>query len=180
MNDGEQQEQTERIRQFMEQQSTDQLLQIWTKGEEAEWTAQALDIARQTLESRVGALPTGLRQALAEESASGVEEVSEEPDTYHDLRIVVRIAKAAKAIGWAILGLVAIYILLDAVSLVFRLPPFNYQDTTFDQGVTFNVVRSWVFPVLYGGFFFAILQAVGEGLFVLLDIEDNTRGAGKP
>ncbi len=36
MNDGEQQEQTDRIRQFMEQQSTDQLLQIWTKGEEAE------------------------------------------------------------------------------------------------------------------------------------------------
>ncbi len=129
----------------------------------------------------MGALPTGLRQALAgEESASGVAEVSAEPDTYHDLSIVVRIAKAAKTIGWAILGLVAIYILLDAVFLVFRLPPFNYQDATFDQGVAFNLVRSWMFPVLYGGFFFVILQAVGEGLYILLDIEDNTRGAGKP
>jgi hypothetical protein len=98
-------------------------------------------------------------------------DVEEEDDTYHDSKSISAIAMIANVMAWVLLVLsVAGLIVLGVV----------IYDARASIGGTANGVFSIVsaiVPFFPGFFFFVVLKAVAEGLYVLIDIEANTRRA---
>lgn len=105
----------------------------------------------------------------------GIEEVViaevEEPeaDTYHDYKTISNIAMIANVLAWVLLvltvgGLIVLGVVIyDARASI----------GSSASGI-FSVINAIV-PFFPGFFFFVVLKAVAEGLYVLVDIEANTR-----
>ena len=95
-------------------------------------------------------------------------EVDDE-DTYHDSKSISSIAMIANVMAWVILVLTVIGIIVLGVVI---------YDARATIGGTANgifSVVSAVVPFFPGFFFFVALKAIAEGLYVLIDIEANTR-----
>ena len=97
--------------------------------------------------------------------------------TYYTLDKVLRITKGLKIASWVIAGFygyqlavgLTVFILQVSRHLIYIGGP-----TDFLQQI------SWVFQSSMAGLiFFISLQAIAEGLLILLDIEDNTRRAAR-
>ncbi len=91
-----------------------------------------------------------------------------EEDTYHSYKTVSSIAMIANVMAWVLLVLSVVGLLVLGW-LVWE----NRATITGTSGI-FQVVNLIV-PFFPGFFFFAVLKAVSEGLYVLIDIEANTR-----
>jgi hypothetical protein len=98
------------------------------------------------------------------------EEKKEKSDLYHNPETLWRIAGWARVISWITLALVLIsvgYNIYQFVqSIIAQKPPFT-QLIYPGASVLYNLG--------IGVFFFLVLQAVAEGIYILLDIEENTR-----
>ena len=122
-------------------------------------------------------------QLIDDMDTETTEEPSEDEDTYHEFDRVVRIASVAKVFSWISLGVCLLLIALDvflvssAVSGAAALPPY---DPSYIVARTWNAIATSAIPILFSGFFFVLLQAVSEGIYILLDIEDNTRRTASP
>jgi hypothetical protein len=94
---------------------------------------------------------------------------ADEEDTYHDSKAISSIAMIANVMAWVILVLTVIGVIVLGVVI---------YDARATIGGTpngiFSVVSALV-PFFPGFFFFVALKAVAEGLYVLIDIEANTR-----
>ena len=92
-----------------------------------------------------------------------------EPDLYHRPNRLVRISSFANILSWISLAFVAFFL----VTFLF----IFYQ--AIGQGATFMNMLSTVILVVaiivVGLFFFVLLQAIAEGIFLLMDIEENSR-----
>jgi hypothetical protein len=113
-------------------------------------------------------------------ATEAIEEPSEDEDTYHDFDKVVRIATVAKILSWISLGVCVLLLVLDVfliVSIVQGAATLPQGDPGYTISRNLNTIVTSTVPILSSGFFFALLQAVSEGIYILLDIEDNTRRA---
>jgi hypothetical protein len=99
--------------------------------------------------------------------------------TYFDRDIVLTIAQWALILSWVGGG---IYLLTWLASLGQFLVQFT-NGLFFAKGMAFfdtlNLFTSYLLQPLQGVIFFFTLQGIGQGLRILMDIEDNTRRAAK-
>ncbi len=99
--------------------------------------------------------------------------------TYFDRDLVLRLARWAGRIAWAILG---IYLFTWLVSFIQFLIQFA-SGMFFYKGQNFVDVISYFTPQLLqplpGFVYFFALQAIGKVLLILMDMEDNTRRAAR-
>jgi len=93
---------------------------------------------------------------------------SEGEDLYHDEAKLMRVAGWANAVSWIILALAAIF----SFSGVF----LQLQQGALRLGINGILgMISTLFILLVGGFFFVLLQAIGEGIYLFMDIEEHLR-----
>jgi hypothetical protein len=158
---------TAQVRQRMRERDTDSLLAIWSRQDGEGWSADAYEIVRQTLLER-GITPPGPQAAPVGTSAA---DSDEEEDLYHSFDRLLRVASWAGTLSWLFLGLAAV-LLAYAVFMLFSglLAPFgaNLIGLLLQFAAVFGVG-------LFLAFFFVVLQALGQIILLLLDIEDNTR-----
>jgi hypothetical protein len=97
--------------------------------------------------------------------------------TYFDKDTIVRLARFLKIASWIVAG---VYIYQFAVSMLIFILQL-YRHLVYIGGPTDVLLQIlWlVQPTLAGLIFFAALQAIAQGLLILLDIEDNTRRAAR-
>jgi hypothetical protein len=100
----------------------------------------------------------------------------EEEETFYNYKHLTNIASWAKLLSWIVLvlGVVFLFAIIAVVVQIF--PQFSSGTSPV------QVLPSILTYVMYGflcGFLFVILQAVAEGIYVLMDIEENTKKAIK-
>ncbi len=95
---------------------------------------------------------------------------SKEADIYHTPETLDQISNQAKWLSWAFMG-IGIFILVANLTIEFK--------AMAQSGILANIpsLLNSLFVPLVCGFFYVLLQAVSEGIFLFMDIEDNTRGA---
>lgn len=101
------------------------------------------------------------------------EDVEEEVvETYHNPNKLIRIATWSNTISWitlvvaVALGIVKLYLNINQVQQYAEVPPVAYM----------YYVGDGVVSIVIGVFYFLVLQAVSEGINILLDIHENTAG----
>jgi hypothetical protein len=95
-----------------------------------------------------------------------------EEDTYHTPETLDQISTQAKWLSWAFVA-IGVFILVANLSIEFK--------AMAQSGILANLpsLLNALFVPLVCGFFYILLQAVSEGIFLFMDIEDNTRGAAR-
>ncbi|MFZ5809638.1 MAG: hypothetical protein ACOY16_10200 [Chloroflexota bacterium] len=95
-------------------------------------------------------------------------EEPEEEDLYHDEAKLMRIAGWANAASWVILVIAGAFSLIGVF--------IQLSQGALKAGVSGILgLLSTLFILLVGGFFFVLLQAVGEGIYLVMDIEEHLR-----
>jgi len=94
-----------------------------------------------------------------------------EEDTYHSYKSISSIAMLANVMAWVLLVLSIIGMIVLGIVI------WEARTTITGTNGIFSVVSAIV-PFFPGFFFFVVLKAISEGLYVLIDIEANTRRAG--
>jgi hypothetical protein len=93
-------------------------------------------------------------------------------DTYHDQDSMMRIAVYAARIAW--LFLVLTLIVAGVIGYLIYLTATSRIGT---EQLLLNI-PSYLVPFFLGGFFWILLRLISEGVYILMDIEDNTRQPG--
>ncbi len=97
-----------------------------------------------------------------------LKEEGEGEDLYHDEAKLMRVAGWANAVAWIILALAAIFSLSGVI--------LQIQQGALRLGINGILgLISTLFILLVGGFFFIILQAISEGIYLFMDIEEHLR-----
>ncbi len=96
-----------------------------------------------------------------------------ESDTYHDQKTMMRISVYASRLSMLFLVL---FLLVGAVIAMFI---WWYISGRFALEIFIAYMMYALGPFLLSGFFWIALQFISEGIYLLLDIEDNTRSAKK-
>ncbi len=95
--------------------------------------------------------------------------------TYFDRDAVIKLARTAGILAWIVLG---IYVFTTAVSVVQFLLQFA-TGIYYQKGMSIFDVAGYFTPYLLqpipGLVYFIGLKFAEHGLFILLDVEDNTR-----
>lgn len=167
-------EQRESIRIRMKQKSTAELLDIWKKNDRCEWTDEAFEIMGEILSARVGSLPAQGQVAESQEEKTDQGSDGQEEDTYHDFNTLVRISSWAKFLSWFALGLLILLFVLDILAVVLIVRQEGL-DSSYLSGMLWTPLVSSTVPMLCSAAFFIIMQVIAEGVYLLADIEDNTR-----
>jgi len=109
-----------------------------------------------------------------EEKPDTYHELEEKPDTYHDQEKLIRLAGTAGRISWLFLvlfvvaGLIIVYLGWYFISNHMAIEQF------------FLTLPTFMVPFFLGGFFWIALKLISEGIYILMDIEDNTRRPKSP
>jgi hypothetical protein len=93
----------------------------------------------------------------------------EEEDTYHDYKSINNIAMIANVMAWVLLVISVIGVIILGVVV------YDARSTIGGTANGIFSVVSAIVPLFPGFFFFVVLKAIAEGLYVLMDIEANTR-----
>ena len=152
------------VRQRMRERDTESLLKIWRREDGEGWSDEAYEIVRQTLVER-GVEPPAVSAVRAPST------VEDEEDVYHSFGRLMSVASWAAALSWLFLGL-AVLLLLAAASSLYQLA---LSVRGFDTGTAMVQFIAQAVAALVCAFFFVLSQAVGQVIYVLLDIEENTR-----
>ncbi len=90
-------------------------------------------------------------------------------DTYHNQDSMMRIAVYAERISWLFLVLTLI-----VAGVIFYLIYLTATGQIGTEQLMLNI-PSYLVPLFLGGFFWILLRLISEGVYILMDIEDNTR-----
>ncbi len=88
-------------------------------------------------------------------------------ETYHDPDALFRISSWANVLSWAIL---VVYLILFIAQVVIQ-----FQNTRGFNISTALTVVSLLSNLLIGAFFFVVLRAISEGIYIFLEIEEDTK-----
>jgi hypothetical protein len=91
----------------------------------------------------------------------------ESNETYHDPDALFRISSWANFLSWAIL---VVYLILFIAQVVIQ-----FQNTRGFNLTTALTVVSLLSNLLIGAFFFVVLRAISEGIYIFLEIEEDTK-----
>src|SRR4030042_4119861 len=94
-------------------------------------------------------------------------------DTYHEQGALLGIATTAGWLSWVFLALSAVVggVILYLVYLTAT------TRIAIEQFVL--TLPTYLVPLFLGAFFWIVLRLISEGVYLLMDIEDNTRGTDK-
>ena len=154
---------------------TADLVAIWKKNDRSAWTDEAFDVVREILLERLGELPT----QTEDDESEAASQPDKTEDTFHSFDRLARVASWATSVSWFFLG---------AALLLFGASLFAaYYDLTNMIGMVAEYELVQFIPALIGRFYstlvslfyFVMLQAVAEIIYLLLDIEDNTRPSAR-
>lgn len=97
--------------------------------------------------------------------------------TYFDKDTVLRLTHLLKIASWIVAGIYIYQLILNLGIFILQL----IRGLVYIGGPTdFMLQLGWqIQPSLAGLIFFVALQAIAQGLLILLDIEDNTRRAAR-
>jgi hypothetical protein len=159
MDDLQRAEHIQQIHATLEQRETEDLLKIYQQNNRDEWTPEAFEAIRQILLERNASIPD---QAPLEEE--------EEVDSFSDGDSLINLASRAKELSWVFILLFFVLVVVDVLAF---LPTLLSRDSA--------AISIW--PFLIGliaslglcGFFWVALQAIGEMIYLFMDIEENTR-----
>jgi len=182
MNSDQNLERVQQIRATLEDRDSEDLLDIWRTNDREEWSPETFEAIREILIARNASIPPqneppqpgqasapgGLEPAAGPESGSAAP--AEEFETYSDKQTLFTIASRAKTISSFFIGL---FILIVLANVVLFLQASSSLGSLV-QGLTL-MLFSLALPLLICGFFWVVLQAIGEGIYLLMDIEENTR-----
>ncbi len=101
-----------------------------------------------------------------------VEAVEEKADLYHNPVRLSRISTWANILSWISLVTGTAFFVMVLVSIITSVVNFGGQVGVMD--LLPSILNGLIFFVL-GGFIFVLLQALAEGIYLFMDIEDNTR-----
>ena len=154
----------------MQEKETEELLDIWKRSDRDEWSDDAFEIIHNILLERLGSVPEqGVVTEKAEDESAQDESEEEKMDTYHMPDNLFRISTWANTLAWVILGL-SVILLVGTLIIEFQ------QGAILNWAGVFSLLNSFL-TLLVGGFFFVVLRALAEIIYILMDIEDNTRQA---
>lgn len=146
----------------LETRGTEDLLNIWHLHDRDEWTESAFEAVHDILSDRLGSVPEPDPSQVSE-SKDGAEDESSWPEFLHDSDRVFSLSYWARVLAWAMLLL---YVGTTAWNLVNSWP--GYQ--AFAQPTRLLSLIPAVLPIVLGVAYFVILQAVSQGLLLLVDI----------
>jgi hypothetical protein len=154
----------QQIQQRMQEKDTEELLDIWKRNDRSEWTDVAFEVVREILVERIGEAPP------QNTPGTDVSDEEDEEDTFHNTRRITLLAEIALKLSWlfVIWGVVFTGILYYQ-----HLQNRYYSNQNFLDLVS-NFGAPLMIPFLCV-FMFVLCRAIGEGLYVLLDIEANSR-----
>jgi hypothetical protein len=90
-------------------------------------------------------------------------------DTYHDQKALIRIADIAGWLSWLFLVLFVVVGLIIGYLVYY----FIANHIAFEQFIL--TLPTFLVPFFLGGFFWIGLKVIDEALYLLLDLEENTR-----
>ncbi len=159
MDDQHRVERIDGIRRQLETRDTEDLLEIWQKNDRDEWTPEAFDAIQGILTARNVSLPQ-----------QETDDLPEEADTYHDSQRLVRISSVARGISWLAIVLLGLSVILSVF--------YFLQSLSTGGSLAFALATGLIVllgPILFFGFIWVVLQVVAEGIYLFMDIEENTR-----
>jgi hypothetical protein len=106
-----------------------------------------------------------MTEQIETETEQVLKEKVEEEDLYHKPSRLVRIALWANTISWVILALTVVTIGVN----------IYYMALNGIGSFTFVPVLNMLYSLSVGVFFFLTLQALSEGIYILMDIKDDVR-----
>lgn len=163
------------VRQRLREQDTEELIQIWKKHDQTEWTDEAFEIISEILLERTGTLPT----PSATEAAAPIADADSAQDTYYNFEHLMNVTTWARTLAWFFMGAAGLLLLMSAcVGFQLFRQLLSARDF-FETGFLFLSPLLIATVALICVFFFVLLQALAEGLYLLMDIEDNTRSTVK-
>jgi hypothetical protein len=101
-------------------------------------------------------------------------EIEEKPDTYHDPKKLTRFADIAGGLSWFFLVLFVI-----TVGIIGYFAWFFYTNHSAIENFLYNL-PTFLVPFFLSLFFWITLKLISEGIYILMDIEDNTRRPKSP
>ncbi len=107
---------------------------------------------------------------MSQDEMKSMADMEMEEDTYYNSTALSRISMAAKLISW-------LFALVGAIMLGWTV--YNVVQAGVPLSQVFSNILNTLFIVLIAWFFAVMLQAIGEGIYVAMDIAENTRPTGK-
>ncbi|MBE3066119.1 MAG: hypothetical protein IMZ73_01645 [Chloroflexi bacterium] len=97
--------------------------------------------------------------------------------TYFSKDTVLRLTSVAKLLSWVVVGVYALEWLVQALAMVLQITRGFWTGMGFTD-VAQSILYLFEQP-LRGVVYFVVLQGVAQALLMFMDIEDNTRRAGR-
>jgi hypothetical protein len=97
-----------------------------------------------------------------------------EPDTYHDQKALIMLAEIADRIAWLFL-----FLFLVVGGVILYLVWLTIKSRIGVEQFFLNL-PTYLTPFFIGGFIWIALKLVSEAVYLLMDIEDNTRRSQLP
>jgi hypothetical protein len=97
-----------------------------------------------------------------------------EPDTYHDQKVLIRWAEIADRISWIFL-----FLFVVVGGIIVYLGYYSYTNHIKIEQFLF-ALPPFLVPLILGLFLWVGLKLFSEAVYLLMDIEDNTRRPQPP
>jgi hypothetical protein len=112
--------------------------------------------------------------SMSDQLTERVNGTKPEPDTYHDQESLLRIAVMADRMSWLFLAFFTVTGIFIALFL------FWYIKHTFSVEQLVVYLLFAITPFVLGGFLWIGSKALSELIYLVMDIEDNTRQPKPP
>jgi hypothetical protein len=155
--------------QRMQEKETEELIAIWREHDQSTWTAEAFEIVEKILIQRLGQLP---EPDASDDEADDEEEIVIEYPT--DKRLIW-IAELSGRLSWIILVVAVVYAGSGLIYyFTYQLPPADWVRDGLSTFLLLAAIQvlSRLSGVLTAGFFFLVLQAFMEIIYLMMDIRD--------
>ena len=155
----------------MKQKDTEELLDIWKRNDREEWAEIGFEVIYDILTKRLGSVPDqGVDEKAQEEGL-----VDEEPEIYHDPDVLVRISALARSAAWVVLVASIVIWLSQVVGYISSFTSSPIPGAGLAEIVMITLGSG--FTLITGVLYFIVLRFVSEVVYILMDIEENTRVA---
>jgi hypothetical protein len=114
------------------------------------------------------------RIIMSDQITSTNSEIEEKPDIFHDREKLIHIADNANRISWLFLVFFVVVAVIIGVLLY-----WYFTKVINLPGLILYSLTALV-PFFVSGFFWIASQFISEGVYLLMDIEDNTRRTHNP
>jgi hypothetical protein len=106
---------------------------------------------------------------MTDQITEQVNVVEPKPDTYHNQGKLVRYADIANGLSW----LFFVLFVVMAGIIAYLVYYFVKNKIALEQ--FFLSLPTFLVPFFIGGFTWIVLKLISEGVYLIMDIEDNTR-----